>query len=185
MKILLKSTFILAFVFMGVFVNAQIYQSKLATISFFSKTPVEDIEAHNTKVSSLLNTAKGDIVFTVVMRGFDFEKDLMEEHFNEKYLESDKYKDASYSGKIVEKIDYTKNGVYQVTTKGKLKIHGVTKEITEKGTITIKDGAINVKCNMDVKLKDYNIEVPSLVVTNISEVIDVDIVADYIPFVKK
>ena len=56
MKILLKSTFILAFVFMGVFVNAQIYQSKLATISFFSKTPVEDIEAHNTKVSSLLNT---------------------------------------------------------------------------------------------------------------------------------
>lgn len=168
-------------------VKAQIFTAKNGEISFHSDSPLEDIDAKNKNVMSLLNTNSRDMLFTVKIKSFEFKDKLMQEHFNENYLESDKYPDATYKGKINEAIDFTKDGTYPATTTGKLKIHGVERDITEKGTIIISGGGQNIllNCNMKVRLADYKIEIPKLVVTNIAEVIDVKIDIPYVPYVKE
>jgi hypothetical protein len=166
-------------------VSAQsIYKSKDALITFFSKSPLEDISAKNNQVTSILNINTGEIVFFVPIRGFKFEKDLMETHFNEKYLESDKYPKASLKAKINEKIDYSKDGEYNVTATGTMNIHGVDKNITEKGKLTIKGGEIHLECNFVAITADYKIEIPKLVIKNIAEKIDVKVIANYIVYKK-
>lgn len=165
--------------------NAQgIFKWSEGEISFFSATPIEDIDAHNKSVSSFINTATKEVVFVVPVRGFKFKNATMEEHFNEKYVESDKYKDATFQGKIKEEIDFSKDGEYKVTCPGKMKIHGVEKGVTPAGTLTIKNGTISLKCEFDVALKDYNIAVPKLVVKNIAEVIPVKLNGNYLPYKK-
>jgi hypothetical protein len=163
---------IIAFILTAKLVSAQttIYQSKPGTseISFFSKTSLEDIAATNKQATSVLNTATNEIAFFVPVKGFKFEKDLMETHFNEKYLETDKYPNASLKGKINEKIDYTKDGVYPVTVTSVITMHGVSKNSTEKGIITIKNGEITIHSVFNVVLVDYKIEVPKLVIKNVS-----------------
>jgi polyisoprenoid-binding protein YceI len=109
----------------------------------------------------------------------------MEEHFNENYMESQKFPNAVFKGKIQEKVDYTKDGETKVTVKGKMEIHGVTKEETYEGTITKKGNDISVKCLFKVKVADYGIKVPSLYVKNIAEVVDIDVATILEPFQKK
>lgn len=154
---------------------AQIYLGKTCEISFFSHGPIEDIAAKNTTTKPLLNTATNDIAYKITIKGFDFDKEVMEEHFNEKYLESDKYPNATFSGKINEKIDYKTDGVHKVTVTGKLKIHDVEKERTIPGTISIKGGEVSVESKFIVTLKDHNIEIPSIVAQNIAEMVEVTI----------
>ena len=161
-----------------------IYLSKTGEASFFSETPLENIDAHSKIVTSVLNTTSKEVVFKIKVRTFKFEKALMEEHFNEKYLESDKYSDATFIGKINETIDFTKDGVYQITATGKLNIHGIAKDRTEKGTLTIKNGQISISASFIVTLKDFKIEVPQLVMQNIAETIAVKVSADYMPYKK-
>ncbi|MBL4754635.1 MAG: YceI family protein, partial [Flavobacteriales bacterium] len=86
-------------------VEAQVYISSSSEISFYSETPIEDIEATNTRSSSLLNTKDKKLVFQIPIKAFKFEKNLMEEHFNENYLESDKYPKASFNGYIMDNVD--------------------------------------------------------------------------------
>lgn len=154
--------------------NAQLYSSTSSKITFDSKTPMEDIHAETTKGKALINSADKRIKVKIKMISFKFEKPLMEEHFNEKYVESEKYPDAEFDGNIVENIDFSKDGTHQVNVKGKLTIHGVTQERTLTGTITIKGGKIELLTKFQVKLVDHKIEVPSVVTKNIAEVIDVD-----------
>lgn len=99
----------------------------------------------------------------------------MQEHFNDDYLESDKYPDATYVGKINETIDFSKDGITEVTITGKLKIHNVTKDVTQKGTIAIKDGVIILHSGFYIALKDYNITIPKMVFKNIAENILVNV----------
>jgi polyisoprenoid-binding protein YceI len=120
----------------------------------------------------------------VTIKGFEFDKKLMEEHFNEKYMESDKYPYATFSGKVNETIDYTKNGTYKVTLTGKLDMHGVVKDRTIEGTVTIKDGEISFESKFIVALKDHNIEIPSIVAQNIAETVEVTIKTTLIEFKK-
>jgi hypothetical protein len=164
--------------------SQSLYICRTGEASFYSKAPLENIEAFNRNTTSILNTANGEIAFTVPIKAFRFEKELMQEHFNEKYMESDKYPLATFKGKINEKVDYTKNGVYKVTTTGKLSIHGVEKDRTEKGTLTVKDGNITIDAEMKVTLNDFNITIPKLVFENIAETVDVKIHAPYVPFKK-
>jgi polyisoprenoid-binding protein YceI len=153
-------------------VNAQtIYSTKTGSASFFSKTSIRDINAKNDKVGVVLNTATNEMVFVVSIKNFVFPDALMQEHFNETYMESDKYPNANFSGKFNEKIDYSKDGVTNVTATGKLKIHNVEHEVTEKGTITIKDGKIILHAEFTVELKDYNIEIPKVVFDDIAKTI--------------
>lgn len=167
--------------------KAQIYMAKNGAISFHSDSPLEDIDGKSKTIMSLFNTSSRDMMFTAKIKSFDFKNQLMKEHFNENYLESDKYPDATYKGKVNETIDFTKDGAYPVTTTGKMNIHGVERDITEKGTLTISGGGKNIliHCEMMVRLVDYKIEIPKLVVTNIAEVIAVKIDIAFVPYVKE
>jgi polyisoprenoid-binding protein YceI len=156
--------------------KAQIYMGKTCDISFFSKGPIEDIYAINKSTKPILNTANNEVAIKITIKGFVFDDKLMEEHFNEKYLESDKYPYAIFKGKINEEIeDYKKDGTHNVTITGKLNLHGVEKEITINAVATIKDRIINFDTKFFIALKDYNIEIPTLVAQNIAEQIDVTV----------
>ena len=165
--------------------QAQLFISSSTEISFFSATPLEDIEAINSRSSSLINTKDRQIVFQIPMRGFIFDKDLMQEHFNENYLESDKYPKASFNGNVIEDVDLSKDGTYQVTAKGILDIHGVEQERTLKGVIVKKGDIITLIGEFTIVLKDHNIKIPKIVIANIAEEVIVKVSATYKPYVKK
>lgn len=168
-----KIIFLSAFIFSAVFSKAQIYSGKSYEVSFFSDGPIEDIAATSKSAQVIMNAAKNEIAIKVTIKGFDFEKELMQEHFNEKYLESDKYPYATFSGKIKDTIDYKKDGAYKVTVAGKLNLHGVEKERTIQGTLTVKGAEITINSKFMVALKDHKIEIPSLVTQNIAEIVEV------------
>ncbi|MFO7722475.1 MAG: YceI family protein [Bacteroidales bacterium] len=148
----------------------QRYLTKNGKVSFFSKTPIEDIEAHNNQVNVALNFADGTMAFRVLIKSFTFEKALMQQHFNENYMESDKYPNSVFNGKIKDysKIDLSKNGLHNVEVSGDLTIHGVTKQVTTKGTIEVKGNAIIGKSEFIIKLKDYNVKRPKAVAEEIT-----------------
>lgn len=152
-----------------------LYKATDGEISFFSEAPVENISAVNKDVKALINAKNAEVAFIVTNVGFKFEKPLMEEHFNENYMESHKYKVSVFKGKIIDKIDFTKDGTYEVTAKGTLDIHGVTVEREIKGTLTISNGKINLTTDFVVALKDHKIKIPSVVVKNIAEVVKVTV----------
>ena len=152
---------------------------------FYSETPVENIEGISNSVVSAINTTNNNIQYKIPMTSFVFKWSLMQDHFNENYVESGKYPNATFKGKINETIDWTKDGVYEVTSTGVLNIHGIDKTVTEKGTVTISKGTINVKSSFPVMLSDYNVEIPNLVKDKIRERQDVAIDCNYTPYVKK
>lgn len=158
-----------------------LYKAVSSEISFFSEAPLEDISAINKEGQSLLNTSNNEIAVIVGIRGFDFENSLMEEHFNENYLESDKYKLAVFKGKINEKIDFKKDGTYDISATGTFDLHGVTQERTISGTVTIKGNQIVLNSKFKVALKDHEIKIPKAVLQNIAEVVDVSATITYEP----
>lgn len=161
-----------------------IYICHNGEVTFFSKAPIENIDATSKSMNSILNTSNGEIVFIVPMTSFNFKKLLMQEHFNEKYVESDKYPNAAYKGKINDSIDYAKDGEYEIASTGTLTIHGVDQPRTEKGELKIKDGKISIQSEFNVALKEFNIQIPKLVIKNISDSVKVNFNAEYIPYKK-
>jgi polyisoprenoid-binding protein YceI len=169
---------------MGIWCFAQnLYQTKSGQISFFSETPVRNIEAINNQVASLINTETGEVVFSVPIKEFKFEKALMEEHFNENYMESAKYAKSTFQGKITNlgAVNFQTDGTYMVSVEGKLSMHGVTKPLSTVGKIMVQQGKISVIANFTVQLVDFNIERPSIVMTEIAESVDVKINCRYEP----
>jgi polyisoprenoid-binding protein YceI len=157
--------------------HAQKYMTKGGTIKFFSDTPMEKIEGTNRQVNSALDFSTGNMVFKVLIRGFEFEKALMQEHFNENYMESEKFPNTTFSGKIIniKDVNLEKEGVYKVVVEGDLSMHGVTNKIKTNGTIEVKGGKVLGKATFNVAPKDYNIAIPQAVIKNISEAIQVDV----------
>src|SRR4051812_24269056 len=151
---------------------AQIFVGSDCTVSFFSATSMENIDAVNKTVKPVFNSMNGDVLFRIQNTAFKFKSQLMEDHFNENYMESEKFPTSSFKGRINEKVDYTVNGETKVTATGTMNIHGVDKECTIEGTITVKDGQLIFHSKFPVKLADYKIQVPSLVGVNIAESID-------------
>jgi polyisoprenoid-binding protein YceI len=164
--------------------SAQIYinKKKGVKINFFSETPVENIDAENLAATSIIN--KDSVVFKVPNKEFIFPKALMQEHFNENYMESSKYPYSTFRGKINESVDLSKDGVYEVTANGNINIHGVEKPTLMKGTMTVKGEDVRLVSSFKVKLEDHNIKVPKVVVKNIAEDIDVKVDANYNPYKK-
>ncbi|PCJ84684.1 MAG: hypothetical protein COA57_08880 [Flavobacteriales bacterium] len=165
----------------GVASAQSIYETDTTYVHFFSDAPLEKIEAKNTKSRSLLNVSKKEMGMVVPNIEFEFESPLMGEHFNENYMETHKYKTSSFKGKINEDVDLTKEGTYEVTTTGKLNIHGVEQDRTIKGTVTVKGDRIIIDTKFQVKLEDHKIKVPKIVVKNLAEVVDLTIHLEYIP----
>lgn len=166
-------------------VNAQIYMANNCTISFFSASPLENIEAENKAAKPIINTATGDIQIKIAMNAFVFEKPLMQEHFNENYVETEKYPYTIFKGKINEPIDWTKDGEHKVTVTGTLSMHGVDKERTLEGTVSVKGTEISIATKFNIHIADHNIKVPSLYIQNIAEDVEVKLNATLEPFKKK
>lgn len=156
---------------------AQKYMTRTGKVTFFSSTPVENIEAFNNEMASVLNASDGSFIFQVPIKSFKFEKSLMRDHFNENYMESDKYPKATYKGEVIDisSVNFSKNGTYKVNTKGSLTIHGVTKSINVPGTVTVKGDNATINTVFSVSPKDYGIEIPKLVEGKIADNIEVTV----------
>ncbi len=177
----MKLAMIVLLVWLGAPTQAgqDIYVCKNADISLYSKAPIEDIEARSAKGTSVYNVTTGELAFNLPIRSFVFPKSLMQEHFNENYMESDKFPTASFKGKIQEHIDVTKDGSYPVNVSGVLTVHGVSQTRTITGTITVQKGAVSMSSEFMVKCADHHITIPTIVFHNIAESIRIQVSAMY------
>jgi len=179
MKHLLKTTLYITAILFSTNSYSQVWMSRNANITFFSETPIENIDAISKSAQAAINTQTGKVFFKVVISSFEFKKALMQEHFNENYMESEKFPSAEFDGQIENLPDLTVDGTYPVAVKGKLTIHGIVKERTVNGTITVSKDKITSFSKFKVKCADHNIEIPKLVLKNIAEEIEVTITSNY------
>ncbi|MEO5584009.1 MAG: YceI family protein [Flavobacteriales bacterium] len=151
------------------------YGTRNGEISFFSSTPMEDISAINTKVATVFVPATGTIEFSALIKAFEFQKALMQEHFNENYMESATFPKATFKGKLVpaEGDDMMKAGTHPVAIEGVLTVHGVAKPMKSNGTLEVADdGTVKAMCDFDIKPEDHGITIPGVVRAKIAETIN-------------
>lgn len=144
-------------------VFSQLYMTRTGTISFHSHTMLEDVDAVNNKVYAVIDLTKKNIAFSMQVKEFSFKKKLMQEHFNENYIESDKYPKSTFTGLYTGDVDATKDGSYPVTVKGKLTLHGVTKDIEVPGSITVASGSLSGVSSFKLNPTDFKIDIPFIV----------------------
>jgi len=154
---------------------AQKYATRTGYLGFFSKTNMEDIKANNNNVSYVIDWATGDIQVSALQTNFKFEKALMEEHYNENYIESSKFPKATFKGKIqnVSSVNIKKDGVYKAKITGNLDIHGISKSYTAEVTFKVAGGKINAETKFNVKCSDHSIKIESSLKNNISDNMEV------------
>lgn len=172
MKIL-RFVFVLLFAHATAFGQVRFY-AETSVVTFFSDGVLEDISAENKNVTSIFDSRQGEIAFLIKIKDFQFQKKLMQVHFNEKYLESERFPKSTFVGTL-KGFDMTKVGVQQVTASGRLLLHGVEKDITAPGTLEVKGRNILMKSKFKLKLADYNIVIPQVVWQNISEEVEVNV----------
>ena len=150
-------------------------------ISFYSDAPLEKIEANTRTAASVLDKKTGQVEFSVLIKSFSFRKALMQEHFNENYLESDKFPKSVFIGRIndVSKVDFDKDAEYAVTVTGQLTIHGVTRTVTTPAILTVKNRVTIANATFNISLTDYKISIPSLVKDKISETVKISVTLEY------
>lgn len=155
--------------------------SKNGFIGFYSKTSMETIDAKNNQVASVIDTKNGSIAFNVIIKSFKFEKALMEEHFNENYIESSKFPKSTFVGKFsdFDFANFKVNGSYKVTVAGDLTIHGVKKSVKVPGTLEIKGDKIIAKAKFKLNPEDYGIEIPSIVRDKIAKDMELSVDIQY------
>ncbi|MBX2872368.1 MAG: YceI family protein [Saprospiraceae bacterium] len=165
-------------------VEAQKYFTREGKISFYSDTPIEKIEAHNQKATCILDVESGKMEFAVLVKAFQFEKALMQEHFNENYMESGAYPKSVFKGQIANAadIDFSKDGTYDVTVEGELTIHGVAQSVSTPGQITVAGDKISATAKFETKPEDHDIKIPSVVRKNIAEIVQIDVNVALEPF---
>ena len=156
-----------------------VYEVKNGNILFHSSAELELIKASSDQLKGLVDIEKKNFAFKVAMNSFrGFNSPLQQEHFNENYVESGVYPDASFKGKIIEDDDLTKDGTYIIRAKGMLIIHGVSQERIIRSTVTVKQGRIKLNTNFTVLLTEHNIKIPRIVSEKLSSEIKVEIQAD-------
>jgi hypothetical protein len=184
MKRLIVSLFLISAV---ISVNAQKYITKNGYIGFFSHTPMEDIKGDNNQVAGLLDITTGEMVFQALIKSFHFDRALMEEHFNENYMESDKFPKSSFKGKItnLSSVDFSKNGVYDVVVDGDLTIRDATNKISTTGKIEVQNGQLIATTKFKLSPEDYKINIPGLVRDKINKEMEVTVSMKYTPLASK
>ena len=181
MKIL--STVFVCLFFVSFANGQERFLTKKGMISFFSETPIENIEAQNNQVLSIVDATSGKMAIAILMKSFMFKKALMQEHFNENYVESDKYPKATFKGDI---IDFETITTFErsIAIKGNLTIHGKTKEITIKALTKKIDAVLEMTGDFFINLTDFDVKIPSIVKNNISEKIKVSFRLYHKPYKK-
>jgi type 1 fimbria pilin len=184
----MKKLFFVAFI--ALFAQAAAFaQGKLMTrdgkvyFNATSESSPEKIEAAHTAGTFVLDQATGNLQMAVLIKGFYFESALMQEHFNENYMESSKFPKSTFSGKIdnLADVDFTKDGTYKTTVNGTMELHGVKQKVATPVVFTIKSGAVSAACNFPVALKDYGVDIPSLVADKVAKVANISIAVDLKP----
>jgi hypothetical protein len=167
--------------------NAQKFMTKNGYIGFYSKTSMEEIKADNNQVVGALDTSTGEMVFQALIKSFHFDRALMEEHFNENYMESDKFPKSVFKGKItnLSSVDFAKSGTYDVTVEGDLTIHDITNKVSIKGTIEVISGGINANSKFNIIPEDYKINIPGVVREKINKNLEVTVTMKYSPITNK
>jgi len=157
------------------------YLTRTGHIKFFSHAPLEDIVAHNNKVLSIVDLSKGEVAVDMLIKAFEFEKKLMQEHFNENYMESDQHPKSTFKGKfdVPEGLKSMTDGTYEVDVKGELSVHGITKPLSTTATLTVAGGKLSASLVFKVKVEDHDIKIPKVVVRNISEEVEVTATFDF------
>lgn len=164
---------ILIFLCSPIVLAGQKISVKKSTVTFFSDALVEDITASTTKTAGIIDLAKGEFAFSLPIKEFQFDKSLMKEHFNEKYMETEKYPKATFLGTLQ---NFNSDAATQeVKARGKLTIHGVTKEVEIPATIKKNGLSYQVDAKFIVRLADYKIEIPQLLFQNIAEAVEVTV----------
>ncbi len=156
----------------------QKFVSEKSMVTFFSDAAIEDITAENTKSSSIFNSSNAEIVFSIPVKDFQFHKALMQEHFNEKYMETEKFPKATFQGKLIDFNSQTE-GVQQVKAQGKLTVHGVAKDVEIPGTVEIAGKKLIMKSKFMIVLEDYQVMRPQMLWQNIAEQVEVTIEFNY------
>ncbi len=156
-------------------INAQKLFSRAAYLGFYSNTKMEDIKADNNKANVVLDVPTGAIEISGLVKSFEFEKALMQEHFNENYMESDKFPKTTFKGKIdnLAAVNFTKDGTYNSKVTGDLTMHGVTKKVTVDGIFKVAQGKVTCESKFFVVPEDYNITIPNTVRDNIASKIEI------------
>lgn len=160
--------------------------TKEGNVSFYSEAPMEKIEAHNKRATAIVDEESGAVQFALLVKNFQFEKALMQEHFNENYMESDKYPKSTFRGTMAsaDDVDFSTPGTYETTVTGDLEIHGKKNTVTVPATFIIGDDGVQAKASFSVKCQDYDIKIPNVVADNIAKQIDITIDVNLQPYVK-
>lgn len=175
MKSVSKILSIIILLALGTKVSAQKYSTEKSTVGFYSHATLEDIKANNTQSKAIFDVANHSIAFTIPIRDFKFEKSLMQEHFNEKYMESDKFPKSTFQGKMTG-FDINKKGPQQVSATGKMTMHGVTKDVEIPGTVEVVNAStIHLNSVFAIKLDEYQIKIPQLLWQKIAEQVEVKV----------
>jgi hypothetical protein len=155
------------------------FSTESGTINLVSNAELELIKASSNKLQGVLDPATNQFAFTIVVQTFrGFNSELQREHFNEKYMESEKYPRVSFTGKIIEQVDYTLDGTYEVRAKGDLDIHGQKQTRIIKSKIEISEGVLTIQTDFKVPLADHNIAIPRIVNQKIATEIEVSVSTD-------
>ena len=166
------------------FAQNKLYSSNKSEFSFFSKTPLEDIDAKNTRANSIINLSNKELVVRIPVSQFQFKNKLMQQHFNENYMESENFPYATFKGKINEEIDFSKAGTYSVSASGILNIHGIDQNRKLVGKLTVSENSLLLETTFEVLLADHKIDIPKLVFKKIAEKINVSASINYVPYQK-
>lgn len=179
----LKSGLLFLLFFHGYLVGfAQVLNSSSAKVKFTSEAPLELIKAESGKLACILDVPQRKFAFSVMVESFDgFNSAMQKDHFRENYMETEKYKTATFKGKIIEEIDLTQPGTYNVRAKGMLNIHGVEKEKIIKAKIVVKEKTLEIESDFTVPLDEFNIKVPKVVNQKIAQIIKVEVNASLTP----
>jgi polyisoprenoid-binding protein YceI len=157
---------------------AQLYSTRSGFVGFYSKTALEEVKGENGQVYAVIDAGKKNLAFAALLKGFIFPKELMQEHFNENYVESDKYPKATFSGAYTGDVPLDKDGVYKISVKGGLTLHNVTRTIETPATLEVKAGHLLGVAEFKLKPEDFNISIPSIVRDKIDKEIMVKVNID-------
>ena len=174
MKINFLTYFVAVVILLSAFnVNAQVLNFDHGEIEFYTETVVSDIEAISDKAEVSLNLKTGEVSVSLDIKSFEFEYELMQEHFNEKYMESDKFPQSTFTGKILQNISEGIESEMTVDVTGKLTIHGVTKDIKFKTDLSKQGDFMVVKTKIPVVFKDYGIDDPSILTKSVAKEVEI------------